>query len=425
MKVTDLPLELIEQIFYNSSSENLAYSCKLIHSISLKSRIRAKWLLLKFRENVYRDCWTIKFMSNKQCKCKLNASFPECPLQKYQCEILRLVLKNDTFNIGIIEHGIIIAAIKNHLYIVNMLIVEYGAKCDFKVVTLRRFHQWIRHGNNHKKRISNTPLLDLQTDNPRSVSLLQQAAEWNYIELVRVLLMHDLQHEQLTSKESIQNALRIAFNYHRTEIARILIECGHAITSPIFLSKILNRAGLSRVISGNIRKYEDLITVAIQGLENQVLDQRAGPILKSLGETGCIKGLQICIQRNVDVNINNGVILYSAIYNGNVEILEFLLQTTEINLAHFNNTHWVFTIILIFIECLATSMFIILLVTWIISIVQAFQNPSDSDMIWQLSGIAVPSICAIGFMYRIVPIHRLAKCLDMIYRERRRERSIV
>ena len=439
----DLPNEVLERVFIYAQSSSLAHVNTLLYCLTKSNRVKGYWLAHTYRDQVLFMCWKIRFMS-RPCGCATNGSLLNtCRVQDFQMDILYYILQ---VGIGNIEHGLVGAAALGHLKIVELLIQD-GADCNVRVEQKRGSFRSLFSYRNYSRRsirkwsvipteaIDRQHAIEMQSRHDHSVSLLQMAVDWNYLELASIILSlpPDSPNGQSVTYASLQSALQKAIQHRQVEMAQILISKGNAVTTIPMLKRLLGQASYHRILFGNGNRYADIIVVAIQGLSDTDLDARAGGILKNLAEIGCVRGIKACINRGVDINLNNGLALCSCIYNGNMELFTYLIDETATNVHLFAKPQFLFCISLMSIEILAMSMFGLLLVAWLITIVESVQTmvrgespdtwmSSEFISVWDLTGVAIPSILAIALMYHLVPIHRMIKALTLLKREQRRRR---
>jgi hypothetical protein len=352
--------------------------------------------------------------------------------------------------IGFIEDGMIAAATRGHLQIVDWLLKD-GADGGVYLASKKRVRKRGSFLENPRQYLSlkrrpygvlSSPVTEMyaMVSDPsatKSVSLLQKAVEWNYLGLASILLASQGTGQGPTdgfSQEILKKCLRQALNNNQIEMSRILIHVGHAVASPGMVQKIMNKGAYYRLLWPSKTKIMNrVIGVALEGLSDEDMDARGPALVKMLAELGCVPGIQVCVDRGIDININQGIILCSCAYNGNLDLCEFLIQHPQVDLDLFTQSQRIFCLSLISVEALAITMFSLLLVAWIMTMIEAVHDSMtpqsqwsspDGVSVWELSAISLPSVFAISLMYRLVPIHRLIKILRRVSQEQKRRRNL-
>jgi hypothetical protein len=448
MKLLDLPTEVLERILIISQSQSLPVANRLFKILSTPTRVRAFWLAQKYKDKVFLHCWRLKFMRGS-CSCSIQNIQSHCHAEDYEMEILSHLVKHQ---LGQIEDGMIGAAAKGHLKIVEWLLND-GADCNVKILPRpSRFHRFFSFLSSTPRGQSRQSLLSpfqevyvfhgtsfIRPSDTKAFALLQKAVECNYIELVTLLVRHTAKadpEDESSPKVSrlvIQQSLAIALKNLQSDMAHVLIHQGGARTTIKMLKDLFHRAAFRKLLFGNVTKYQDTLVVALEGLSDEDLDTRTTGILKYICELGCIPALKVCLDRGVDINLSNGIALMSAIYNANFDLLKYLIENTTVNLETFGAAQTVFCCSLMAIETLAISLFLVLSSAWLVALIQTVIGmvrgekmdtwlSVESLSVWELTGIAVPSLTAIAFMYHLVPIHRMAQTLWYFNKEKRQRR---
>lgn len=456
-----LPLEILERILIFSGSSELPLVNTIFLVLGQPSWVKAYWLAHKYRDQVFSECWNVRFMS-MPCSCSPSApnsqspTIPRlddapisnvCRAEEYQIDILSYIVR---LKIGCIEDCMIAAATRGHLQIVDWLL-KYGADGGVYLASKKRvkkrnsFLGYSRQYLSLKRRSYGTPASPVtemyamvsDPSGTKSVSLLQKAVEWNYIGLASVLLASQGSSQDSTnafSPEILKKRLRQALDNGQIEMSRLLIHVGHAVASPGMVQRIMNKGAYYRLLwPSKSKMMNNVIGVALEGLSDEDMEARGPALVKMLAELGCVPGIQVCVDRGIDININEGIILSSCAYNGNLDLFEYLLQHPQVDLDLFTQSQRLFCISLISVETLAITMFTLLLVAWIMTLVETVHDAMspqnrwsspDGVSVWELSAISLPSVLAISLMYRLVPIHRLVKILRRIGREQKQRGSL-
>ena len=124
----------------------------------------------------------------------------------------------------------------------------------------------------------------------------------------------------------------------------------------------------------------------------------------------------------------------STIYNANFHLLKYLIENTRVNLETFGTAQMVFCCSLMIIESLAISLFLVLSSAWLVALVQTIVGmitgqrldtwlSVEAISVWELTGIAIPSLIAVAFMYHLVPIHRMVQTLWYFHKQKKLGRT--
>lgn len=137
------------------------------------------------------------------------------------------------------------------------------------------------------------------------------------------------------------------------------------------------------------------------------------------------------VDRGVDVNISDGLPLYTSIYSGNLEITRYLLDLEKVPALNVNTYGWkqhALCVMLISIELAAILMFLVLTVIWIIGLLDLNEKTPQFDEEKGISGdgsllalnwMVIPAVCSLLIMYRLVPFHRLLMGIIAVKKEQR------
>jgi hypothetical protein len=153
----------------------------------------------------------------------------------------------------------------------------------------------------------------------------------------------------------------------------------------------------------------DSIVFCVQNLKSQDYENMILPIVRTACEIGSVRILHAAVERGADLNFQEGLPLYSSVYNGNYEIVQYLLKdsnndttttttttttnTPENGPAHLNQQTrgrrvdttlfgWrqkMFCAGLILIEGFALIMFSLLVLIWILGIVKYYQPNNNNN----------------------------------------------
>ena len=140
------------------------------------------------------------------------------------------------------------------------------------------------------------------------------------------------------------------------------------------------------------------------------------------------------VDRGADVNISDGLPLYTSIYSGNLEITRYLLDLEKVPALNVNTYGWkqhAFCVMLISIELAAILMFLVLTVIWIIGLLDLKEKTpggiqfdeensiSGDGSLLALNWMVIPAVCSLLIMYRLVPFHRLLMGIIAVKKEQR------
>ncbi|KAJ3408142.1 hypothetical protein HDV05_005130 [Chytridiales sp. JEL 0842] len=352
------------------------------------------------------------------------------------------------------------------------------------------------------------PLFPIETSStkpkhPRyKISLLMQAVKANNIPLARLLVSdhvlkvkppptvfkieyanhlppdipeEDLQYVSKISLTSRKAALAEALWLGRIEMAKLIIEVGGVKPSGWVLQRLLSRAMLWRVLCGFKERLTPSIILCIQHLPEPDLNNLLFLLTRTSCEIGSLTTLQATLEKfpSLDLNIQQGLPLYSTVYNGNLDITHFLLKKEAVDVSLFGWRQKGFCLGLIVIEGFAMLMFLMLILMWVLGIVRGAQGgavglgarvgrregsegsgnasqvgtatiaggaggnqTSENGVVWvyddalgllttgvsvaEMSAMAIPSAVALVVLYRLVPFHRLCMGLAAVTAEQKR-----
>ncbi|RKP03650.1 hypothetical protein CXG81DRAFT_16881 [Caulochytrium protostelioides] len=262
--------------------------------------------------------------------------------------------------------------------------------------------------------------------------LLLQAVRRNYIDLVRILLSpkpHFARQADGSSAVSrihmltLDAALRLAATRRHLPMTTLLIATG-ARPSLGLLNKLLNRSGsLKMVVLGQSRADEPVLMALLAATPPSVWDRHQPAILRGVAEMGSVDCMRVCVRRGADINAWQGIVLSTAVYSGNIPLLRYLLAETGAETRHFGRTPMALVVALIAVESLAVLLYGLLLLIWVVSIVSlTFPENAIAAAFSLGAGIGVPELSimaglatlALGCMYRLVPLHGVARATAII-----------
>ncbi|KAJ3300653.1 hypothetical protein HK104_008587 [Borealophlyctis nickersoniae] len=308
-----------------------------------------------------------------------------------------------------------------------------------------------------------------------AVPLLLQAVRENQIPLIRLFLRDP----PAIPPDLSSQALTVALNHSHHTAANILLHNGARI-HPRSLHNILHRAQTRRLALGPRDAYARHLFIGILALDTSDYLRLRATIIRACAEIGCVEGLKACVLRGPDGEAFNatlqsttasadpssqtttnvilptnpvggdadawsGLPLYASVYNGNLQATRYLLHHAGATTRNFTFKQRSFCIMLLTVEAMAMAMFGVLVGVWIFGISQGVArraNPTsapdpiadpendinmsapDSVTIGELTGLAVPSLLALGIMYRLVPFHDMLRAYLEVVREDKKRRRI-
>jgi len=416
--------------------------CWTFHCISQYESIRAHWLLTKYGpEEVLSECWRWRFVRGfrgQVCRCDQRKrkstshktpSSPNstaCPVEEMQINLLQTLLSQGANPHSTNQMPLKMASRFNHLKLVKELL-DCGADANATVLYSKswrkprlggEFQQTVRNDDPDNKTMGQTMAAKVTL----SVNLLLQACQCDNYELVRLLLSANPKPSQQTLSQSLSYTLC----KKKMEIAKLLIENGAQSTISVTL-RLLQRASAYRLGLGLRNRFTSQLEYSISALPQSDFERSGGTIVRSCAEIGSVGALKACIDRGGDANVWDGLALYSAVYSGNQELVEYLVGLSWVNLHYFDWKRRVFCWVLLYIEAIAVGMFGVLIAIWIygflglaIPLVQVDTDSTERDPVTviELTAMAIPAFLALMVMYRLVPAHRLVRCLRLVQAEK-------
>ncbi|RKO98139.1 hypothetical protein CAUPRSCDRAFT_10245 [Caulochytrium protostelioides] len=202
------------------------------------------------------------------------------------------------------------------------------------------------------------------------------------------------------------------------------LEAGLPDIDPGFDEQLLNRSGsLKMVVLGQSRADEPVLMALLAATPPSVWDRHQPAILRGVAEMGSVDCMRVCVRRGADINAWQGIVLSTAVYSGNIPLLRYLLAETGAETRHFGRTPMALVVALIAVESLAVLLYGLLLLIWVVSIVSlTFPENAIAAAFSLGAGIGVPELSimaglatlALGCMYRLVPLHGVARATAII-----------
>lgn len=374
-----LPSELLERIFILSGNENLHLVNAQFYAISKSQFVKAKWLKCKYGSyHVLSHMWKWRFTRQArdltdeviQCKCgkatkqsifkksrNVYDKMHECSIERHQIDLVEILLELGASLHAGHDMALKMAARFNHLKLCKYLL-KVGADPNATVSYKR---SWLkktpRLGGDYiqtpqqqiaqaKAKIS---VKRLSTDR---INLLLQACKFANIPLTTLLLQSG------PSPRVLTQCLECTVSQNNTSLTKLLVEHG-ALSTLAMTQSILQRASTLRLTLGIKDKFSFVIRSCILALSDSDFERASGTIVRQCAEIGTVDGIKACVERNADVNVWEGLALYSAVYSGNYEVVEYLLTIESLNIGYFNWKKKFFCTVLMFIELLALGMFVV------------------------------------------------------------------
>ena len=364
-------------------------------------------------------CWKWKFMHQAPhtLVCACNESYKNCSIEDRQ---LRIVFYCLQFGCTLSEKNdasLRVASKFNHTQLIEYLL--YKGSDPGSVIQRASFLQSILSRTTVKRFKRIKDIEKVEKRRVKKFSLLMEAVKRNNIQLVTLLLVEG---DTLMSPRTLAGlidpldrslrvhlqprflnaAFSVALSMNHIEMANLLYSSG-AIASIYSHKRLLTRAAFHRLCFGNREKYEGRIELSVKCLDDITFDRYAPSIIRSCAEVGAIPGLQACLTRNVNININEGIVLYGSLYTGQCEMTRYLLANgADPNLILTG--HKLFCVGLLLIELMSGLLFMLLTVLWIVQIIYGID-------VGGLTAVLIPTFVGVLLMYRIVPFHRVFKAL--------------
>ncbi|KAJ3041052.1 hypothetical protein HDV00_009952 [Rhizophlyctis rosea] len=275
------------------------------------------------------------------------------------------------------------------------------------------------------------------------------------------------------SPEILTKALTTALLSSRHRIAKLLLDAG-AHSTPNLVHTIISKAQTRRMALGPRSVFGRHLRVAILALPTADFIRLRAGLLRSCAEIGVAAGIEACVLRGAsgvydpstpqpiavppnaptlggDGDAWSGLPLYASVYNGNIAATKALLYSARVSTSYFDWKQKTFCVALMAIEVLAMLMFGVLVAVWAVGIVQSVtgaavfgEDPGSAPpvdggtmvdtkyistdnaviTVAELTGLAIPSLIALGIMYRLVPFHAMLAAYLEIVREDRRRRQV-
>ncbi|KAI9193595.1 uncharacterized protein BJ171DRAFT_525153 [Polychytrium aggregatum] len=236
---------------------------------------------------------------------------------------------------------------------------------------------------------------------------------------------------------ALSEALDVALMARSIQIAEILVSEGARATSRT-VQKLIRRGTAWRLTLGVRERYSGALVLAIQTLPDSEFRRLEGFLMRSCAEIGAVSAVKACVDRGGDVNVWDGIPLYTSIYNGNLEVNRYLLSVNATT-DYFDWRQKLFCLTLMSIEAFAIALFLILAFIWITGVVCSLGQwvgvtPATGNRLlsgWggdpgttmaELTAMATPSALALILMYRLAPFHRMCIGFVCTCREDRRRK---
>jgi ankyrin repeat protein len=388
-----IPFEVLELIFIESSSSSLHRVSRVFHKISQSPSIRAKWLLKLYGNALVLSlAWNFKFLNSARnlnhelvsCKCKKHTAL-SCIVEESQLHLIQILLNSGADPLSGNSQALKMAAKSNHLRL-SQYLLQHGSSRNASVAFKRTWLKTkpklggsvIRSQKEHEKLYPVNFSRNLREVRERlkieQVDLLLQACQNDNVDLVRLLISSpqrvdkllvqgganesettivDIPDEPDADKISddvesiieipqisiypiiLSRALNYCLLYYKDDLARILIEAGGQSTVRVCYF-LMQRAGAYRLGLKNKDKFLKLLPMSIGSLNDRDFDRMGQCIIRGCSEVGSIDGIKVAIERGADINVGDGLVLYSAVYSGNDMLLEYLVTLPNLNINYFN-----------------------------------------------------------------------------------------
>ncbi|KAI8812896.1 hypothetical protein BJ742DRAFT_768024 [Cladochytrium replicatum] len=237
-------------------------------------------------------------------------------------------------------------------------------------------------------------------------------------------------------------------------VATVLIQRGGAIPSMMLVQDAVSLACTWRLTLGIRHPLAPIVVLAISSMSSADFDQCGAMLMRSCAEIGNVECVRAVVLRGGQdvVNAWDGLPLYCSIYNGNLEVTQYLLgDEAKADPSRINWRRKAFCLGLCVVELFALAMFGLLIGIWGVGIFQAISGISENnresgpsatvsgvdnhrveppstgmDNLFgtsgadlttaaQLSGMALPSAFAFAVMYRLVPLHKMVIALVKVW----------